>query len=233
MTPVPVLRQAPMRWQRSAAPRMPPCSANDSRVSIGPAGGSAGSRRSAVIATGSTITPGLRRLCGSNSSFVRCIASYRSSPKMRSLKRLRTRPSPCSDEFTPPNSATSSMTSVATASIVAIPPGSVRSTNGRMWRQPTDAWPYQPAVRPWRVEDRLEARDVVVEPLGRHRGVLDERERPARALAGRHQQAEAGLADVGERGLLGRRLGHDRVVRVPLEAVELRPCLVLGVARRP
>ena len=69
---------------------------------------------------------------------------------MRGLNGLRMRPSPCSDEFTPSNSATSAITSSATALIVSIPPGSVRSTNGRMCRQPTDAWPYQPAVSSWR-----------------------------------------------------------------------------------
>ena len=68
MTPLPVLRQAPIRWQRSAAPRMPPCSANDSRVGSGGGAGSAGSRRCSVIAGASTITPGLSRPCGSNSA---------------------------------------------------------------------------------------------------------------------------------------------------------------------
>jgi hypothetical protein len=66
MTPIPVLRQAPIRWQRSAAPRIPPCSANESRVASGRAGGSAGSRRCAVIGGASTIIPGFRRPCGSN-----------------------------------------------------------------------------------------------------------------------------------------------------------------------
>ena len=69
MTPMPVLRQAPIRWQRSAAAahaavlgeRAAACAA-------GRRGGSAGSRRSAVIGAASTITPGLRRPCGSNSA---------------------------------------------------------------------------------------------------------------------------------------------------------------------
>ncbi len=60
---------------------------------------------------------------------------------MRRLYALRTRPSPCSEEFTPSNSATSSMISSPTARIVSTPPGSVRSTNGRMCRQPTEQWP--------------------------------------------------------------------------------------------
>ena len=66
MTPMPVLRQAPIRWQRSAAARMP--SGKCSRVCSGPAGGSAGSRRSSVIGAASTITPGLSRPSGSNSA---------------------------------------------------------------------------------------------------------------------------------------------------------------------
>jgi hypothetical protein len=69
------------------------------------------------------------------------------------------------------------------------------------------AVPVPAGGEPVGVEDLLEARDVVAEALGRHRGVLDERQRPARAGAGGHEQAEAGLADVGQRLLLGRALG--------------------------
>ena len=78
------------------------------------------------------------------------------------------------------------------------------------------------------VEDRAERLDVVAEALGRDRRVLDERGGPARALAGGHQQPEAGLADLGQRVLLGGGLGAQRVVAVAvlapggLEAVELR-----------
>jgi hypothetical protein len=39
---------------------------------------------------------------------------------------------------------------VGDAAIVSTPPGRVRSTNGRTCRQPTEAWPYQPASSPWR-----------------------------------------------------------------------------------
>ena len=82
-------------------------------------------------------------------------------------------------------------------------------------------------LEPVAVEDRPERRDVLAEPLGRDRRVLHERDRPPRALAGRHQQAEAGLADLGQRVLLGRRLGAQVVVAVAvlapgrLEPVEL------------
>ena len=64
-----------MRWQRSAAPRIPPCSAKEKWVSSGPAGGSAGSRRFVVIGAASTITPGLKRPSGSNSALTLRIAS--------------------------------------------------------------------------------------------------------------------------------------------------------------
>jgi hypothetical protein len=75
MTPIPVLRQAPIRTQRSAAPRIPPCSSNDSRVTSGLGGGSAGSRRSSVIGGASTITPGFRRPWGSKRRLTLRIAS--------------------------------------------------------------------------------------------------------------------------------------------------------------
>ena len=55
------------------------------------------------------------------------------------------------------------------------------------------------------VEDLLEGGHVVVQPLGRDRRVLDERERPAGAAAGGHQQPQPRLADLGERLLLVRR----------------------------
>jgi hypothetical protein len=67
MTPLPVLRHAPIRWQRSAAARMPP--GNDSRVVSGTGAGSWGSRRFSVMAGASTITPGFRRPSGSKSAF--------------------------------------------------------------------------------------------------------------------------------------------------------------------
>ena len=74
---------------------------------------------------------------------------------MRSLNGLRTRPSPCSDELTPSNSPTSSTISSATARIVSTSAGTERSTNGRMCRQPTEQWPYQPASSPCRSRMRL------------------------------------------------------------------------------
>ena len=55
-----------MRWQRSAAVRIPP--SNAKCVRSGGAGGSAGSRSPTVIGAASTITPGLSRLSGSNSA---------------------------------------------------------------------------------------------------------------------------------------------------------------------
>ena len=131
---------------------------------------------------------------------------------MRRLNALRTRPSPCSDEFTPSNSATSSRTSSATAAH-RLDPAGLGEVDERADVQAADrAVPVPAGAQPVAVEDLAEARDVVAEPLGRHRGVLDERERPPRALARRHQQPEAGLAHLGQRLLLGRRLGHERVV---------------------
>ena len=64
-----------MRWQRSAAPRIPPCSANEKWVFSGAAGGSAGSRRFVVSGAASTMTPGLKRPSGSNSALTLRIAS--------------------------------------------------------------------------------------------------------------------------------------------------------------
>ncbi len=56
-----------MRWQRSAAARIPP-SPKAKWVCSGKAGGSAGSRRLVVSGAASTITPGLKRPSGSNSA---------------------------------------------------------------------------------------------------------------------------------------------------------------------
>ena len=83
-------------------------------------------------------------------------------------------------------------------------------------------------AQPVAVEDGAERLDVVAEARGRHRGVLDEGRGPPGALAGRHQQAEAGLADLGQRVLLGGGLGAQEVVAVAvlaprrLQLVELR-----------
>ena len=65
--PSPLLRQAPMRWQRSAARAHPAVE----RRGACAAAGAGGQRRVAQVrrsaARASTITPGLRRPCGSNS----------------------------------------------------------------------------------------------------------------------------------------------------------------------
>ena len=68
--------------------------------------------------------------------------------------------------------------------------------------------------QPVAVEDGAEGLDVVAQPLGGDRGVLDEGGGPLGALAGGHQQPEAGLADLGQRVLLGGRLGAQEVVAV-------------------
>ena len=152
------------------------------------------------------------------------------------LNALRTRPSPCSDEFTPSNAATRSTISSATALIVVDPAG-LGQVDERADVQAADrAVPVPAGGQAVAVEDLLEARDVVVQPLGRDRRVLDERERPAGAAAGGHQQPEPRLADLGERLLLGGGLGAQRVVAVAvaapgaLELVELGARLLGGVA---
>ena len=76
--------------------------------------------------------------------------------------------------------------------------------------------------------------DVVAEALRRDGGVLDEGGGALGALAGGHQQAEPGLADLGQRVLLGGGLGAQEVVAVAvlapgrLQAVEL----LAGLRRR-
>ena len=135
---------------------------------------------------------------------------------MRGLNGERMRPSPCSEELTPSNSATRSTTSAATSCIVCDLVGP-REVEERADVQAADrAVPVEAGVQPARVEDLLEARDVLVQVLGRHRRVLDERRRPRAALAGGHQQAEPGLAHLGQRVLLGRGLGAQEVVAVPV-----------------
>ena len=75
MTPASVLRQAPIRWQRSAAPRIPPAPSKRRCVASGAGAGSAGSRRCSVIAGASTILPGFRRPSGSKRRLTSRIAS--------------------------------------------------------------------------------------------------------------------------------------------------------------
>ena len=64
------------------------------------------------------------------------------------------------------------------------------------------------------VEDLGEPGGVGGESLRRDGGVLDERQRPVRPLAGGHQQPEAGLADLEQRALLRR--GHQTQGVVPV-----------------
>ena len=98
------------------------------------------------------------------------------------------------------------------------------------------AVPVEAGLQVVAVEDRAKARHVLAQALGRHGGVLDEGGGAAGARARRHQQAEPGLAHEGQRVLLGRRLGPQRVVAVAvpapgrLEAVELRRGLRARVA---
>jgi hypothetical protein len=73
-------------------------------------------------------------------------------------------------------------------------------------------------AQPRAPQDLAELTHVLDQPLGRHRGVLDERRRPRAALAGGHQQAEARLAHGGQRVLLGGRLGAQRVIAVAVLA---------------
>ena len=141
MTPVVLLRHRPMFMQRSAAPRIPPVTLKSSRVRNPTGGGSTASRRFSVIGGASTILPGFSRFCGSNSCLTERMASYSSSPKISRLNSLRASPSPCSLELTPPNSRTRSLICTATARIRATSSGRLRSTKGRMCRQPTEQWP--------------------------------------------------------------------------------------------
>jgi hypothetical protein len=132
-----------MFMQRSAASRIPPpTTSNDSIVRSGGAGTSASrSRRLSVMGGASTILPGFIVFPGSNSRFTRRIASYSSSPKISRLNCERASPSPCSLELTPPYSRTRFLIFSATTRIVSTCAGSVRSTNGRMCRHPTEQWP--------------------------------------------------------------------------------------------
>ena len=75
ITPVEPLRQTPMFMHRSAAPRMPPVLANESRVESSNTLGSATSRRLSVIGGALTIFPGFISACGSKSRFTSHIAS--------------------------------------------------------------------------------------------------------------------------------------------------------------
>ena len=224
MTPMPVLRQAPIRWQRSAAARMP--SGKCSRVCSGPAGGSAGSRRSSVIGAASTITPGVEPPVG---------VEQRLDLAERLVEVVA--------EHAPVELAAGAAVAVL-GRVDAVElhhqvedllgdrahrldPARLREVDERADVQAADrAVPVPAGAQPVAVEHLAEGGHVVAQPLGRHRRVLDERQRTPGALAGRHQQPEAGLAHLGQRLLLGRRLGHDRVVGLPLEAVELRARLL-------
>ena len=68
------------------------------------------------------------------------------------------------------------------------------------------------------VQDLPEAAGVGGEPGRLDGGVLDERQRPAGARAGRHEQAQPGRADLEQRRLLRHADGAERVV-----AVAVRP----------
>jgi hypothetical protein len=80
------------------------------------------------------------------------------------------------------------------------------------------AVPVEAGLETVPVEHLAEARDVVVETLGRDGGVLHERRRAACPRARRHQQAEGRLAHLSQRVLLGGRLGPQGVVAVTVLA---------------
>ena len=75
ITPVDPLRQTPMFMHRSAAPRMPPVAAKESRVDSAGAGRSATSRMFSVIGGALTIFPGFISASGSKSCFTSHMAS--------------------------------------------------------------------------------------------------------------------------------------------------------------
>ena len=123
------------------------------------------------------------------------------------MNGLRTRPSPCSPDSAPPNSSTRSATSLAIASNVP---------DARLGLQVDDGPHVQAADRGVRVDARRRAVlandveepvDVVAQPLGRDRRVLDERQRLGIVLH-RHRQAERRLAQAPDRRL--RRPGRAR-----------------------
>ena len=76
----------------------------------------------------------------------------------------------------------------------------MRSSSGRMCRQPAEAWPVKLARAPWPATSPLEVGDEVGQPLRRHGRVLDERRRAFGARRA-HEKRQDGAAQ-------GRRLGE-------------------------
>ena len=235
MTPVPVLRHAPMRWQRSAAARMPPCSANDSRVferhrrRQGRVAQVLGHGRRVDHHAGVQAPVRVEEPLHLPERLVEILAEHRAVERaahepVAVLRRVD--PVELGDQRD--DLLRDGLQGLDTARRGRVDEGPDVQAAHR-------AVSVEPGVEPVSVENLAEARDVVVEPLGSDRGVLHERRRPAHTLAGRHQQAESRLAHLGQRVLLGGRLGPQRVVAVAvpapggLESVEAIVCLRLVV----
>ena len=163
----------------------PPSAAKSIAVPGARRGGEAGSRRPSSIGSGSVSTPGLSTRSGSRRRFSSANASMR-------LRRVHPRQ----------QLAAQAAVAVLARERAAVrghqvgdllgdaphapPPrrAARRSISGRMWRQPTLAWPYQTAGIPSRAST---AAHRAGEPGEAHRGdrrVLDER----RAAAGRRRR---------------------------------------------
>ena len=101
-----------------------------------------------------------------------------------------------------PNSAPAPKTSLGDGLASSRPRRALRSTNGRTWRQPTEQWPYQPAVRPWRARIAVKRTTYSASCSGATAVSSTNAKRPARPLARRHQQPQPRLADVDQRRLV-------------------------------
>ncbi len=218
MTPVSVLRQRPMFMQRSAAVRIPSGPSKRIVVGSGAARGSAGSRRCSVIGPASTILPGLR-----------------TPLRVEEALDLAHRLVDLVAEHAPVERAADEAVAVLGGVDAAVAQHhlghllrdlahDVHAAGGAQVDERPDVQAADRAVaveaglEAARVEQRLHLGDVLVQALGRDGGVLDERERPARAAARRHQQPEPRLAHVEHRRLVGRVRRAQRVVAVAVLA---------------
>ena len=202
----PRARQAPLPLHASPARASPPSRAKLIAVRRGRRGGEASRRRPSSSGSAATRTPGLRIRPGSRAAFRRANAAMASGGYMRGRSSLRSRPSPCSPESDPPSRATRSATSSEMRRIAARAPGR-RQVEERADVQAADARVPEPdgghALA--REHGAHRAREPG-EPLRRHRGVLDERQRPrvaVRAARRAHGAGDPGAAHRPDQGLRG------------------------------
>ncbi len=203
MVPASVLRQAPMFMQRSAAPRIPPSTSKRRRVASGRAIGRAGVAQ--VV--------GHRR---------RVDHLARVQPPVRVEQALDLAHRAVELRAEQPGVELAARQPVAVLAgvhaaeledqledLLGDRPHRVDLARLAQVDERPDvqaahrAVTVEPRLHPVPIEDLLEAHDVLLEPVGRDRRVLHERQRPTRPAAGRHQQTKPGLAHLQDGRLVG------------------------------